>query len=165
MQPRILIAGVGNLFRGDDAFGSELARRLADTPMPAEVRVVDFGIRGLDLAFALQDDYAAVILLDVVQRSGSPGTLYVIEPDLENLRSDASDATFDTHAMHPLRVLRNIQARGGRLPRLYLVGCEPETFGENEGLMGLSDAVAAAVPEGVALVQSLLERMGAHENL
>lgn len=159
MKPRILIAGVGNLFRGDDAFGSAVARCLGESPIPLEVRVVDFGIRGHDLAFALQDDYAAVILLDVTQRGGKPGDLYVIEPDLENLHANATEELMDTHAMNPLRVLRMVQATGGKLPRLFLVGCEPVTFGPEEGLMGLSKPVEAAVPEAVALVHSLLKRM------
>src|SRR5437899_8276886 len=127
MKPRILIAGVGNIFHGDDAFGSEVARRLAAASMPPEVRVVDFGIRGHDLAFALEDDYRAVILLDVTQRGGAAGALYVIEPDLENLHAAATDEVMDTHAMHPLRVLRLVRATGGTLPRVWLVGCEPGT--------------------------------------
>ncbi len=163
MKPRILIAGVGNLFHGDDGFGCEVARRLAEAPMPPEACVVDFGIRGHDLAFALQDDYGVVILLDVTQRGGSPGTLYGIELDPENLRTGATDDVMDMHAMHPLRVLRLIQATGGELPRLWLVGCEPETFGPEEGQMGLSESVEAAVSEAVALVHSLLKRMCAHD--
>jgi hydrogenase maturation protease len=159
MKPRILIAGVGNLFCGDDAFGCEVARRLATSPISPEVRVVDFGIRGHDLAFALQNDYLAVILLDVTQRGGNPGTLYVIESDLENLRAESTDEMMETHAMHPLKVLRLIQATGGKLPPIWLVGCEPKTFGPEEGQMGLSDPVAAAVPEAIALVHGLLKRM------
>jgi hydrogenase maturation protease len=162
-KPRLLIAGVGNVFHGDDAFGSEVARRLAAMPMPSHARVVDFGIRGHDLAFALQDDYNALILLDVTQRGGVPGALYVIEPDVETLPADSVEAAMDTHAMHPLRVLRMIQAAGGNLPRIWLVGCEPATFGPEEGLMGLSEPVEAAVPEAIALVQSLLARICAHE--
>jgi hydrogenase maturation protease len=158
MKPRILIAGVGNIFRGDDAFGSEVARRLSALAMPPEVRVVDIGIRGHDLAFALQDDYAVAILLDVIQRGGEPGALYVIEPDLENMPVNATDDRMDTHAMHPLRVLRLIRATGGKLPRMWLVGCEPATFGPEEGQMGLSEPVAAAVPKALALVHSLLKR-------
>ena len=161
MKPRILIAGVGNLLRGDDAFGSEVARRLAALALPPQAQVVDFGIRGLDLALALQDDYVGVILLDVTQRGGEPGSLYVIEPDLEN--PDVADEIMDMHAMHPLRVLRLIKATGGTLPRVWLVGCEPETFGPEEGVMGLSKPVEAAVPEAVALIHALLERMCADE--
>jgi hydrogenase maturation protease len=163
MKPRILIAGVGNLFRGDDAFGSEVARRLAAAPMGPDVRVVDFGIRGHDLALALQDDYVAVILVDVTQRGGEPGALYTIEPDLEALHADATGEMMDTHALHPLRVFRLIQATGGKLPRVWLVGCEPETFGPDEGHMGLSEPVARAVPEAVALVRSLVNRMCTYE--
>lgn len=162
-MPRLLIAGVGNVFHGDDAFGSEVARRLAALPMPSHARVVDFGIRGHDLAFALQDDYDAVILLDVTQRGGAPGALYVIEPDLRTLPADAVEGAMDTHSMHPSCVLRMIQAAGGDLPRIWLVGCEPATFGPEEGLMGLSEPVEAAVPEAMALVQSLLARISAHE--
>ncbi|MBI3822879.1 MAG: hydrogenase maturation protease [Planctomycetes bacterium] len=160
MNPRVLIAGVGNLFHGDDAFGSEAARRLAQTPLPPHVRVVDFGIRGHDLAFALQDDYAAVILLDVVKRGGASGALYVLEPTLDDL-PDADDV-IDTHGMHPVRVLRLIRATQGKLPPLWLVGCEPASFGPEEGQIGLSDPVAAAIPGTIALVQALLERIG-HE--
>jgi hydrogenase maturation protease len=163
-MPRILIAGVGNIFHGDDAFGSETARRLAATPLPPGVMVVDFGIRGHDLAFALQEDYTALILVDVVQRDGPPGALYLIEPDLANLPVDVSDPMIDAHAMHPLKVLRLVQATGGQLPRVWLVGCEPESFGPDSGHMGLSDPVAAAVPEAVVLVHSLLGRVMAHES-
>jgi hydrogenase maturation protease len=163
MAPRILVAGVGNVFRGDDAFGSEVARRLAGAPLPAEVRVVDFGIRGHDLAFALEDGYQAVILLDVARRGGTPGALRVVEPDLDDLGAGAPGDILDTHAMHPWRILRLIRATGGLLPRLWLVACEPLTFGPDEGHMGLSEPVAAAVPEAVMLVRSLLERMCSHE--
>jgi hydrogenase maturation protease len=164
MRPCILIAGVGNLFHGDDAFGSEVARRLAGVPLPPEVRVVDFGIRGHDLAFALQDGYAAVILLDVAQRGGQPGTLYVIEPDTETFAAARGQEAVDTHGMHPLRVLRMIRASGALLPRILLVACEPESFGPEMGRMGLSRPVAAAVPGAMELVQSLLPRMVAHES-
>lgn len=157
-QPRILIAGVGNIFHGDDAFGSEVARRLAGTALPAEARVVDFGIRGHDLAFALPDGYRAVILLDVARRGGRPGTLSVIELDFDGL-SDEGDVGIDTHAMHPLRVLCLLHAQGMKLPPIWLVACEPLTFGPEEGHLGLSEPVAAAVCEAVALVHSLLERM------
>ena len=163
MPPRILVAGVGNIFRGDDAFGSEVARRLVATPLPPDVCVVDIGIRGHDLAFALQDDYAALVLVDVIQRGGQPGALYLIEPEPESLRAQPAEGIMDTHAMNPLRVLRLVQATGGKLPPIWLVGCEPLTFGPDEGQMGLSEPVAAAVQEAVALVHSLLTRMCAHE--
>jgi hydrogenase maturation protease len=164
MNAQILIAGVGNLFHGDDGFGSEVARRLAAVALPPEVRVVDFGIRGHDLAFALQDGYAAVILLDVAQRGGPAGTLYIIEPDLETGAPMPGEEALDTHGMHPSRVLRMIRTSGGVLPRIVLVACEPESFGPEEGAIGLSHPVAGAVPGAIELVQSLLLRMLAHED-
>jgi hydrogenase maturation protease len=163
MKPRVLIAGVGNVFHGDDAFGSEVARRLAAVSLPPQAHVRDFGIRSHDLALALQGDYAAVILVDVTRRGGSPGTLYVIEPDLTDPRANLADGRMDPHAMDPLRVLGIIQATGGKLPRIWLVGCEPLTFGPEEGQMGLSEPVAGAVPQALGLVHSLLTRIWAHE--
>ena len=88
---RILIAGIGNIFLGDDAFGVEVARRLVRRRLPDGVRVVDFGIRGLDLTYALLDGYEAVILVDAAPRGGPPGTLYVLEPPAG--RSRRAEAT------------------------------------------------------------------------
>jgi hydrogenase maturation protease len=164
MRPRILIGGVGNIFHGDDAFGSEVARRLAQTPVPQDVRVVDFGIRGHDLAFALQDDYEAVVLVDVVQRRRPAGALSIIEVDTEQPHDESKVVGIDAHSVHPLRVLRFLQAQASKLPPIWLVACEPLTFGPEEGHIGLSEPVAAAVPEAVTLVHSLLERMVAHAN-
>lgn len=158
MQPSILIAGVGNIFHGDDAFGSEVARRLARTGLPQDVRVVDFGIRGHDLAFALQDGYAAVILLDVARRGRKPGMLSVVEIDLGTLPEE-SGLEIDSHTMHPLRVLCLLHAQGTKLPLIWLVACEPLTFGPDEGHVGLSEPVAMAVAEAIPLVHSLLQSM------
>jgi hydrogenase maturation protease len=163
MKPRILIAGVGNLFHGDDGFGSEVARRLLALSWPPQVRVVDFGIRGHDLAFALQNDYAVLILIDVAKRGGKAGTLSVIEPDTEAFAPVPEDESLASHGMHPLRVLRLVRAAGGLLPRILLVACEPQSFGPDEGWMGLTPPVAAAVPRAVDLVQTLLERLVADE--
>src|SRR6516164_9362139 len=156
MQPSILIAGVGNIFYGDDAFGSEVARRLAQTPLLPEARVVDFGIRGHDFAFALQNDYDAVILLDIAQRSRPPGTVSLIEPDWNGWPDQKDAGVIDAHAVHPVRVLRFLQAQGRKLPPIWLVACEPLTFGPEEGHIGLSEPVATAVAEAVELVHSLL---------
>src|SRR5216684_1721455 len=98
----ILIAGVGNIFRGDDAFGVELAQRLMARKLPESVRVVDFGIRSLDLAYALLDGYDVNILLDATPRGGPPGTLYVIEPDWRDLASLPAQAEMETHGMNPM---------------------------------------------------------------
>lgn len=159
-QPRILVAGVGNIFMGDDAFGVEVARRLAERALPAEVRVGDFGIRGFDLAYALQDGYETTILIDAYPRGDDPGTLYVAEPDLAALGPDqAEGADVDAHAMDPVKILRLAASMGGALKRVLLIGCEPATLGPEEGVMGLSDPVARAVSEAVNLVESVIDRV------
>src|SRR5437868_1453516 len=155
-HPRVLIAGVGNVFLGDDAFGVEVAQRLARRPLPDGVRVVDFGIRGLDLTYALLDGYEAVILVDAAPRGGRPGTLYVIEP----APSAEAVPPVEAHGLDPATVLRLAAAMGGRVGRLLLVGCEPAPFDEaDEMRMGLSDPVRAAVDEAVPLVESLVGKL------
>jgi hydrogenase maturation protease len=160
MKPRILIAGIGNIFLGDDAFGVEVARRLMNLPWPEGVRVADYGIRGFDLAYELMDDYDAFILIDAVPRGEAPGTLYTIEIDVNDLGETASEeVSFDAHALHPLRVLQMVKAMGGRPKRVLLVGCEPEALsGEEqfEGRMGLSAPVEAAANEAAGMVGSLV---------
>ena len=113
----ILVAGIGNIFQGDDAFGCEVARALSGRFAPDQVRVVDFGIRGLDLAYALMDRPDLTILLDAAPRGGEPGTVYTIEPDIDNL-DETEQAWLDTHAMDPVRVLRMVKAMGGQ-PAVY----------------------------------------------
>jgi hydrogenase maturation protease len=156
-QPRILIACIGNIFLGDDGFGSEVARHLASRELPEEVRLVDFGIRGFDLAYALLDGYEVTIFVDATPRGGEPGTLYTIEPDLTEMdEADAQQMTFDTHGMDPMKVLCMVKTMGGGFKRILLVGCEPATLGPEEGHMGLSEPVQAAVGEAVRLVESLV---------
>jgi len=158
---RLLIAGIGNIFHGDDAFGVEVAGQLARRSLPAEVRVVDFGIRGFDLAYALLDGYDATILVDATARGGAPGTLYTIEIDPNSPGGlDDSQAELDAHGMNPMRVLQMAQSMGGCRGRLLLVGCEPETLGtEEEGLMGLSATVTTAVDLAADLVEMLANRV------
>ncbi len=151
----VLVACIGNIFQGDDAFGCEVARALIPRLHPDTVRVVDFGIRGLDLTYALMDAPELTILVDAVSRGGQPGTLYTIEPDLENL-SEAQP--MDAHGMDPVQVLRSVKAMGGRLGRVVLVGCEPADLGGEEGRMGLTPPVSNAIGEAVAMVESLLEK-------
>ena len=159
-KPTILVAGIGNIFLGDDAFGVEVARRIAGLDLPASVRVADFGIRGFDLAYALQDGYETTILVDACPHGEAPGTLYVIEPDLEALDGpDAAPATVEAHAMNPMNVLRMAKAMNIEIKNVLLVGCEPETLGGEEGQMGLSAPVEAAVDEAVKLVASLVNRI------
>ena len=153
-QPRILVGGVGNIFLGDDAFGVEVVRCLAGRRLPDGVRVVDFGIRGLDLAYALLDGYDAAILVDTLSRGHEPGTLYVLEPDLDR-EEDPPDTLIQTHNLDPFQVLRLVQALGGRLPWLRVVGCEPADLGER--LMDLSEPVRAAVAQAAELLETLVE--------
>jgi hydrogenase maturation protease len=159
-KPSILVAGIGNIFLGDDAFGVEVIRRLAGHQFPASVRVADFGIRGFDLAYALQDGYETTILVDACPRGQAPGTLYVIEPDLKALDDPESpQATVEAHAMNPASVLRMARAMNIEIKNILLVGCEPETLGGEEGQMGLSAPVEAAVDGAVKLVDSLVNRI------
>jgi hydrogenase maturation protease len=146
--PRILIAGIGNIFFGDDAFGCEVARCLLARELPAGVRVVDFGIRGIDLAYALTDGFDVVILVDAVDRGGVPGALYVIEPNRE--ANGVRDASLEPHALDPWRVLRMADSLGGQVGRVLVIGCQPETCDPEDGRMELSDPVQAAVPEPFA---------------
>ena len=159
-NPSFLIAGIGNIFLGDDAFGVEVARRLANRKLPERVKVVDFGIRGFDLAYALLDRFDVTILVDACPRGGAPGTLYVIEPDLNVSAQDAAEAgqtTVDAHSMNPMNVIRMARSMGGDLKRILLVGCEPLTLGPEEGAMGLSEPVAAMVEEAANRIESLVE--------
>jgi hydrogenase maturation protease len=157
---RILIAGIGNIFLADDGFGVEVASRLANRSFPAGVRVVDFGIRGFDLAYALMDGYETTILVDAYSGEGEPGTLFVVEPDLNGLNSAGAQQGFvEPHAMNPITVLRMATSMGGQLKRVLLVGCIPATLGPEEGQMGLSAPVEAAVDEAVKLVASLVNRI------
>jgi len=160
-QSRILIAGIGNIFLGDDAFGCEVARRLMTRNLPENVRVVDFGIRGFDLAYALMDGYDATVFIDATPRGDAPGTIYVIEPDLDELnRMDAQTAAVDTHNMNPLKVLAMVKTLGGTFGKIILVGCEPFFTGEDDiGFMGLSEPVEAAIDEAVKVVESVVAKI------
>lgn len=159
-QPRILVAGIGNIFLGDDAFGVEVVRRLSQRPLPETVRVIDFGIRGLDLTYALLDDYDAAILVDALPRGDDPGTLYVLEPEWPSASPESQDAALvDAHVMNPMRVLQVVGSLGARPKQVLVVGCEPATLGDElAGVMGLSPAVEAAVDGAVALIESLIEK-------
>lgn len=154
---RILIAGIGNIFLGDDAFGSEVARRLMPRKLPDEVRVVDFGIRGFDLAYALLEGYDVTIFIDATPRGEAPGTLYTIEPDLKEMDNlDAGSRAVEPHGMNPMKVLGLVKSMGGDLKRILLVGCEPAPLESEAGEMGLSKPVQKAVAEAVNLVESLV---------
>ena len=155
----ILVAGIGNIFLGDDAFGCEVVKRLSARTWPDNVRVVDFGIRGFDLAYALLDGYDVTILVDATPRGQDAGTVYTIEPavdEIENL--DGQGVMVETHGMNPMKVLRMVKSMGGQFKKILLVGCEPLTFGPEEGQMGLSGPVVAAVDQAVRVVESLVNK-------
>src|SRR5580693_3795616 len=159
-KPTILVAGIGNIFLGDDAFGVEVVRHLSRRDLPEAVRVSDFGIRGFDLAYALQDGYETTILVDACPHGEAPGTLYVIEPDLKSIDDpEAAPAVVEAHSMNPMNVLRMARAMNIKLKNVLLVGCEPETLGGEEGQMGLSASIEAAVEAAVELVESLIEKV------
>jgi hydrogenase maturation protease len=154
-SPRILVAGIGNIFLGDDAFGVQVVRRLARHSLPEQVNVIDFGIRGLDLVYALLDGYECVILVDAVQRGGVPGTLYLIEPEV--VQSGNESMTMEGHSLDPAKVLRLARTMGSQVKRLYIVGCEPSPQDQHEEMIdGLSLPVQAALSEAIRMIESLI---------
>ncbi|HEY5362150.1 MAG TPA: hydrogenase maturation protease [Streptosporangiaceae bacterium] len=181
MTAQVLVAGIGNIFLGDDGFGVEVATRLARLDLPGGVRVVDYGIRGMHLAYDLANGFDAAILIDATPRGGMPGTLYVIEPDLGSEPAPQADPVspaagpadpraastdeaaaaaeaaasplFDAHGMQPDVVFGMLDMLGGARPgRILIVGCEPASVDYG---IGLSDAVAASVDEAVQVVADL----------
>src|SRR5215217_146925 len=159
MSKRVLVAGVGNIFLGDDGFGVEVVKRLAGRELPEGVEIKDFGIRGMDLAYALQDDYELVVFVDATPRGEKPGTVYLLEPEIE----EDGEVTLDTHGMDPLKVIKLSRALGAKPARTLVVGCEPQVVISGEDyedmLMELSEPVRAAVQEAVKLVESLVEEI------
>ncbi len=164
---RILVACIGNIFLGDDGFGVEVAQRMLkreSRPYPENVQVVDFGIRGMDLAYTLLEDYDTLVLVDAVPRGGQPGTLYLIEPELAHLDAEqgarAGSAALDSHNMDPVKVLAYARTLGARPIRTLLVGCEPGAFNADapfmEMSMGLSDPIQAAVDPAIQMIDSLV---------
>ncbi len=174
MPRRVLIACIGNIFMGDDGFGVEVARRLKSRTVkqyPAGVEVVDFGIRGMDLAYILLDDYDMLVLVDAVPRGGPPGTLYLIEPKLTDIGpeqgAEAGRVALDTHSMDPVKVLAFARTLGARPIHTLLVGCEPTPIDGGadyvEMQMGLSAPVQAAVDKAVKMIDTLVEELGAQQ--
>jgi hydrogenase maturation protease len=158
---RILVAGIGNTFLGDDGFGVEVANRLAGRALPDGVRAADFGIRGVHLAYELLDGYDALVLVDAVPMGEPPGTVAIIEPELEPRRGDGEAAddgpapALDAHSMNPAVVLGMLSSLGGRVDRVVVVGCQPSVIEEG---IGLSSPVAAAVDRAVdAVLEALAE--------
>ena len=159
--PRILIACVGNIFLGDDGFGVEVARRLAARRLPSDVLVKDFGIRGFDLAYALMESYELAILVDACARGGTPGTVYLIEPDpVEDDPAHPGLPQLEPHGMNPMNVLRLVKSLGGTPGRVLIVGCEPAELGsDSDGYIGLSEPVQAAIAEAIGLIDLLVSKV------
>ncbi len=159
--PRILIAGIGNIFLGDDAFGVEVAMRLSRREMPEGVRVIDFGIRGFDLAYALMEDYHTAILVDAMPRGGDPGSVYTLEINNAAETTSGGPVEIDPHGMNPMRVLEMVKSLGGCAGRVLVVGCEPQSLGDQEeGTLGLSAPVEAAVEVAIEVLHRLVEKIG-----
>ncbi|HEY4158259.1 MAG TPA: hydrogenase maturation protease [Polyangiaceae bacterium] len=154
MRYKVLIAGIGNIFFGDDGFGVEVARELAQLVLPAGIKVVDFGIRSLHLAFELLTPPELLILVDVARRGGPPGTLYVIEPHSE-LEAAHHAITGDAHGMNLHSLFTSLEAMGGHMPRTRILGCEPGSLGEG---MQLSPQVQRAVRPAIDLIRRLIAR-------
>jgi hydrogenase maturation protease len=153
---RVLVAGIGNIFFGDDAFGVEVVRELSQERFPEGVTVRDFGIRSYDLAYAILDGYDAVILVDATPRGLEPGTVSLIELDADHPALSQSE-TSDAHSLNPVQVLQMVSTLGGKLGRMYLVGCEPAVLETDE--VGLSPSVQASVPQAAALVRDFVAAM------
>src|SRR5204862_7359753 len=152
---RVLVAGIGNVFLGDDGFGVALADRLARRVLPPGVEAVDFGIRGMDLAYAMQDGYDAVVLLDATPRGEPPGTLYVIEAEHD---ADGQQLEFEAHGMDPVKALGLVRALAARPPRTFVVGCELRTrvsIDDEELVAELSDPWRRAPAEAGRLVREV----------
>ncbi|KAA0081371.1 hydrogenase maturation protease [Mycolicibacterium sp. P9-64] len=148
MTARILVAGIGNIFLGDDGFGPEVMRHVVSRG--DDVRVVDYGIRGMHLAYDLLEEWRALVLVDALPDRGAPGTLHVFEADHETLSATAG---LEAHSMDPAAVFATLTALGGTAPRTIVVGCQVENVDEG---MGLSEPVAAAVPAAVTAINDVL---------
>jgi hydrogenase maturation protease len=160
MTRRVLVAGVGNIFLGDDAWGTEVVRRLVQGELPENVHVEDFGIRGVHLAYEILNGYDTVILIDAAPRGEQPGTVYVMEVDAgataatSDELGEAGAGVMDAHRMDPASVVALVGSLGGEIGRLLLVGCEPESAEEGAEL---SAPVRAAVDKAVLTVRELIE--------
>jgi len=157
-EKQILVAGVGNAWLQDDAFGGEVARRLEREGVPSGVTVMDFGTSGLDLAYEVMRGYDGLILIDVSRQGGDPGTLYVMEADEDEVEAGLEDGqVINPHAMDPQTVLRFVKSLGAWPGKVVVIACEP-TVVEEMG-MGLSPAVEVAVEGAIDLVLSTIEEL------
>jgi hydrogenase maturation protease len=154
MTARILVAGIGNIFLGDDGFGPEVVRIAAISPDDPRVRVIDYGIRGMHLAYDLLDGWDTLVLVDAIPGRGSPGSLHVFQADHE---SDSPATTVDAHSMDPAAVFASLRALGGTPPYTVVVGCEAQSVEEG---IGLTEPVANAVPRAARAVEEIVAALG-----
>jgi hydrogenase maturation protease len=165
---QILIAGIGNIFFGDDAFGCEVAQRLWRSQWPDGIQVRDFGIRGIDLAYALMEPFDHVILIDAVPRGGAPGTLYVIEPNVPDpsVHAPETQSLWDAHTMDPVKVLRLAQSMGAKIDHVLIVGCEPSPLDSDDEMQSaLTAPVEQAIAQVAELVKSIVTQLQSGEIL
>ena len=153
----ILVAGIGNVFHGDDAFGVLVAREMAKRESTDDVVVADFGTRSYDLVFAILDGYDIVILVDLVSRGGEPGTVYLLDPVIDAV--EAGRSLVGGHSMTPQTVLSILEAFGGYGGSIYIVGCEPATLESEDGGIGLSPPAEAAVHVAITMIEDLIRRL------
>jgi hydrogenase maturation protease len=163
VTPRVLVAGIGNIFLSDDGFGVEVISRLGGRTVPDGVRVADFGIRGVHLAYELLDGYDVLVLVDAMPMGEPPGTLTVIEPDPAPRPQQGDDVApvVDAHSMNPGVVLGMLAGLGGAVERIMIVGCEPASLDDGIGLsQPVADAVDPAVDLCVDVLTELFETAG-----
>ena len=149
----ILVAGIGNIFLGDDGFGPEVIRRVASRLAGPRVRLTDYGISGMHLAYDLLDGWQALVLVDALPNRGSPGRLHVFEADHRTLTAAAG---LDAHAMDPAAVFASLNALGGSPPYTVVIGCEVDSVEEG---IGLSERVEAAVPQALQAIEDVVARL------
>ncbi|MBA3743721.1 hydrogenase maturation protease [Sporichthya sp.] len=159
MTARMLVAGVGNIFLTDDGFGSEVLRRMAGTPTPPDVHLLDAGIRGVHLAYQLLDGYEVLVVVDAAQRGHAPGTVTLVEvdpnevPDNSAQVADGEAPLVDAHGLEPGAILSMLGSLGGAVQQVYLVACEPASLDDG---IGLSPEAEAAVAPAISLVEQLM---------
>jgi hydrogenase maturation protease len=159
-EKQILVAGIGNAWLGDDGFGGEVVKRLEARDLPSGVTVADFGIGGLDLAYEVMRGYDGLVLIDISRQGGEPGTLYVMEPNEQDIAAGIEDGELlDPHGMDPQTVLRFVRAVGGWPGKVVVIACEPAEV-EEMGI-GLSAGVSAAVEHAAELVATTIEELRA----
>jgi hydrogenase maturation protease len=158
MSNGVLVAGIGNVFQTDDAFGVEVANRLSERPLPRGARVEDFGIRGVHLAYELLGGYDGLVIVDALPMGEPPGTLAIMEPELDGTSASGDDVleVVDAHTMNPDVVLGTLRHLGGSVERIFIIGCQPANLQDG---MGLSPAVAAAVDDAAEICRQLVSEL------